>query len=226
MAALFYLLYCAIAALAMFARRGLIISGDAATTATNIIAHQSAYQLSATGDVLSVVCYVATVALLYELLKPVNRPVSTVMAFVGLAACTIQGFAGVFEFAPLAVLARAPYLSVINADQLQAQAYLYLRLYNQAYSIALIFFAFFDLLVGYLIFKSTFMPRILGVLMALAGLAFLTFLAPAFGASHLSWILPFGVGEVLVVLWLLVKGVDAERWKEQARAAANSLHAA
>jgi hypothetical protein len=73
--------------------------------------------------------------------------------------------------------------------------------------------------VGYLVFKSTFLPRILGLLMMLAGLAFMPFLVPAFGARYLAWMLPFAVGEVLFILWLLVKGVNAERWKEQANAA-------
>jgi predicted transporter len=96
---------------------------------------------------------------------------------------------------------------------LQVQAHVLLKLYNQAYSIALVSFAFFDLLIGYLVFKSTFLPRILGVMMSLAGLAFLAFLAPAFGARNLQWILPLAVGEGLIILWLLVKAVDAERWK-------------
>jgi len=224
MAGLSYLLYCVIAGLAMFARRGLIVSGDAAATATNIMAHQSLYELGFACDAVAIVCYVATVALLYELLKPVNGNVSTVAVFIGLAACTIQGFAGVFQLAPLALLGRASYLGAFSADQLQAQAYLFLKLYSQAYSIALIFFGFFDLLVGYLIFKSTFLPRILGVLMSMAGVVGLAFLAPAYSASHLRWLLPFGVGEILVVLWLLVKGVNAERWKEQARDSAAKLH--
>lgn len=226
MAGLSYLLYCVIAGLAMFARRGLIVSGDAAATATNIMGHQSRYELGFACDVVSIVCYVAAVALLYELLKPVNGNVSMVAGFVGLAACTIQGFAGVFQLAPLALLGRASYLDAFSADQLQAQAYLFLKLYSQAYSIALILFGFFDLLVGYLIFKSTFLPRIVGVLMSVAGVGGLAFLAPAFGARHLRWILPFGVGEVLVILWLLVKAVDAERWKEQARDTAANLHSA
>src|ERR1019366_558895 len=81
MAGLSYLLYCVIAGLAMSARRGLIVSGDAAATATNIIAHQSLYELGFACDIVSIVCYVAAVALLYELLKPVNGTVSTVAAF-------------------------------------------------------------------------------------------------------------------------------------------------
>jgi hypothetical protein len=225
MAGLFYLLYCAIAGLAVFARRGLVVSGDAAATATNIMAHPSLYQLGVASDLVAIAFFVVVVALYHELLKPVNGGVSMLAAFFGLMGCAIQGLGSLFQLAPLSVLGRASYLSVFNTAQLQAQAYLFLRLYNQAYSIALVFWGFFGLLIGYLVFNSTFLPRILGVLMMLAGLVFLTFLAPAFGARYLRWILPFAVGEGLIPLWLLVKGVNAERWWQQARETAAKLHA-
>ena len=220
MAGLFYLLYVVVAGLARFARRGMIVAGDASGTVTSIMAHQSMYQLGFACDLISVVCYVVVVVLFYQLFKPVNGTVSMLAACFGFMGCIIMAVGGVFQLAPLTVLGSASHSSAFSAEQLQAQAYVLLKLYNQAYSIALVSFAFFDILIGYLIFKSTFLPRFLGVLMALAGSAFLVFLAPAFGASILRWILPLAIGEGLVILWLLVKGVDAERWKERARAAA------
>jgi Domain of unknown function (DUF4386) len=218
MTGLFYLLYVVIAAVAGFARRGLIVGGNASATATNIMAHQSLYQLGFACDFLSVACYVVVVVLFHQLLKPVNGSVSRLAACFGFMGCIIMAVGGVFQLAPLSVLGNASYSSAFSAEQLQAQAYLLLKLYNQAYSIALISFGFFDLLIGYLIFKSTFLPRVLGVFMMLAGLAFLPFLAPAFGARNLQRIVPLAIGEGLVILWLLVKGVNAERWKEQAAA--------
>jgi len=115
---------------------------------------------------------------------------------------------------------------VFKVDELQAQAYLFLRIYNQGYAIALVFFGFFMLVTGYLIFRSTFLPRVLGVMFSIGGLAWLTFLAAGFGSRNLSWILLFDIGEALLPLWLLVKGVNAERWKEQDRATAARLNAA
>lgn len=218
MTGLFYLLYVVIAVLAGFARRGILIAGDAAATATNIMAHQSVYQMAFACDLLSVVSYIVAVVLFYQLLKPVNGTVSMLAACFGFMGCIIMAVGGVFQLAPLTVLAPSSYSRVFSAEQLQVQAYVLLKLYNQAYSIALVAFAFFDILIGYLIVKATFLPRILGMMMALAGLAFLAFLAPAFGARNLQWILILGVGEGLVILWLLVKAVDAERWKEQAAA--------
>jgi uncharacterized membrane protein len=105
---------------------------------------------------------------------------------------------------------------VLKVEQLQALAYMLLKLYSQAYGIAIVFFAFFDLLTGYLAFKSTFLPRILSALMMLAGLSGLTFLAPPFAAKYFPYMLASAVGEVLFALWLLVKGVDAKRWKQRA----------
>jgi hypothetical protein len=104
-------------------------------------------------------------------------------------------------------------------EQLQALAYMFLKLYTQAYGIALVFFGFFCLLTGYLIYKSTFLPRILGGFMMLTGLSGLTFLSPPFGVKYFPYIMLGAVGELLLTVWLLVRGVDAERWKQQAAAA-------
>ena len=217
MAGFFYLLMFPVGGLAVFARRGLVVTGNAAATATNILAHEPLFRLGFAGDLLVVACYVAVTALFYDLFKPVNRSVSLLAAFFSLVGCAILGFACLFELAPLVVLGGAQYLSVFKVEQLQALAYMFLKLYSQAYSIALVFFGFYCLLIGYLIFKLTFLPRILGVLMALAGLGWLTFLSPPLGAKYLyPYILAADIGEGLLILWLLVVGVNAQRWKEQA----------
>jgi hypothetical protein len=219
MAGVFSVLMYVSGGLATFARRGLIVGGDAATTAANILAHQSMYLLGFAGDLLLIASYVAVVGLFYRLFKAVSRSVSLIAAFFGVMGCAIQGSASVFEIAPLTVLGGARYLGVFNVQQLQALAYMFLKLYSQAYGIALVFFAFFLLLTGYLVFKSTFLPRILGGLVMLAGLSGLTFLWPPFAAKYFPYILSAAFGEGLLYLWLLVKGVHAERWKAQADAA-------
>ena len=218
MAGLCYLLMFLAGGLATFARRGLIITGDAAATATKIMAHQSSYLLGFAGDVLVVATYVAVTALFYRMLKPVSRSVSLAAAFFSLVGCAIQAVACLFELAPLTILGGAHYLSAFNAVQLQSLAFMSLRLYSQTYGIALVFFAFFDLLTGYLIFNSTFLPRILGLFMML-GATGVTFLWPPFGARYFPYIVAGAIGEVLLTVWLLVKGVDSERWNEQSRAA-------
>jgi hypothetical protein len=217
MAGGWWLLYVSMAVLAGFARRGLVVNGDAVATTTNILAHEPLFRLGFAADLLAVACYVAMTALFYDLFKPVSRTVSLLAAFFSMAGCTIQGLGCVFELAPLVVLGGTQHSSVFKVEQLQALAYMLLKLYSQAYTTALVFFAFFSLVIGYLIFKSTFLPRILGVLMAVAGMAWLTFLAPSVGAKYLyPYLLAAGSGEGWLILWLLVFGVKAERWKEQA----------
>jgi hypothetical protein len=211
-----WLLYVSMAVLAGFARRGLIVNGEAAATAANILAHESSYRLGFAADLLAIACYIAMTALFYGLFKPVNRTASLLAAFFSLGGCIIQGFGCVFELAPLAVLGGTQHASVLKVEQLQALAYMSLKLYSQAYGIALVFFGFFSLLIGYLIFESTFLPRTLGVLMAVAGMGGLTFLSPSFGAKYLPYIVAADIGEILLILWLLVMGVNEQRWNEQA----------
>ena len=214
-----WLLYISMAGLADFARRGLVVNGDAAATATNILAHEPLFRLGFAADLLAIACYIAVTVLLYALFKPVNRTVSLMAACFSLGGCIIQGFGCLFQFAPLLVLGGTQHSSVFKVEQLQALAYIFLKLYSQAYSIALVFFGFFSFLIGYLIFKSTFLPRILGVLMAVAGTGGLIFLSPSFGAKYLPYIVAADIGEILLILWLLVFAVNAERWKAQASAA-------
>ncbi|MBZ5723107.1 MAG: DUF4386 domain-containing protein [Acidobacteriia bacterium] len=219
MAGGWWLLYVSMAVVAGFARRGLVVNGDAVATTTNILAHEPLFRLGFAADLLAIACYIAVTVLLYDLFKPVNRTVSLLAAFFSMVGCTIQGLGCVFELAPLVVLGGTQHSSVFKVEQLQALAYIFLKLYSQADSIALVFFGFFSLLIGYLIFKSTFLPRILGVLMAVAGTGGLIFLSPSFGAKYLPYIVAADIGEILLILWLLVFAVNAERWKAQASAA-------
>jgi len=219
MAGVCYLLMFLPGGLAVFARRGLVVQGDAAATATNILAHETLFRLGLAGDLLVIACYIAVTALFYELFKPVNSSVSLTAAFFSLVGCAIQGLACAFELAPFVVLGGGQPLSVFKVEQLQAQAYMFLKLYGQVYKVGLVFFGFYCLLIGYLILRSTFLPRLLGVMMVVAGLGWLTFLLPL--AKNLSpyAVAPAALGEGLLTLWLLVKGVNAQQWKEQARAA-------
>ena len=221
-AGVFYLLTFLTGGIALFVGGGLVVSGDAAATAANILSHEPSFRLRV-ADLIVIVCYIAVTALFYELFKAVNRSLSLLAAFFSLVGCAILACACGLLGAPLVLLGGAQYLSVFKVEQLQTLSLMSLKLYGQAYNIGLVFFGFYCLLIGYLIFTSTFLPRILGVLMSFAGLGWLTFLWPPL-ASHLSpYILAPGVlGEGSLTLWLLVRGVNAERWKEQASGAGAS----
>jgi Domain of unknown function (DUF4386) len=139
----------------------------------------------------------------------------------------VQAISSLFHLAPLVVLEHSPYLNVFTVEQLQALALVFLKLHAAAYhNIGLVFFGLYLLLVGILILRSTFLPRILGVLMALAGLSYVLFLWPPLVRSLQPYILIFpAIGQISLTLWLLVMGVNAQRWKLQASIAGNGDHA-
>src|SRR6202521_5989626 len=159
-----------------FVSGSLVVDGDAAATATNVLTHRGLFQLGFAVYLIEIGCQIAMTALFYDLLKPAGRSVSLVAAFLGFAGCVIKTFSRVFFIAPLFVLGGAHYLSVFSAEQLQALALLFLKVNDRGAGMALVFFGFYALLSGYLIIKSTFLPRILGVLSVLGGLGWLSFL--------------------------------------------------
>src|ERR1700730_10703940 len=221
-AGVFYLLTIVTRVIAdAFVRDQLVVSDDAAATATNIMAHEPLFRLGFAADIIAFASYIALTVLLYELFKPVNRSLSLVAAFFSLVACVVQAISSLFHLAPLFLLGGAPYLRVFAVEQLQALALVFLRLRAAAYhNIGLVFFGLYLLLVGILILRSTFLPRILGALMALAGLSYVLFLSPPLVRSLQPYILVFpGVGQISLGLWLLVMGVNGQRWKEQDSAA-------
>jgi hypothetical protein len=212
-----YLLYFLTAVFGEFFMRGLVVSGDVAATANNILAHQPLFRLGLATGLIATACYVAVTALFYDLFKHVNRSLSLLAAFFSLVGCAILAFASLFRIGPLVVLGGGQYLSAFKVEQLRALAFLFLELYGQAVNICFVFFGVYCLLIGYLIFKSAFLPRILGVLMAFAGLGWLTFLSPPL-ANYLSpYIQVLGVfAEGSLMLWLLVMGVNVAKWEEKA----------
>ena len=218
MAGLFYLLMSVFGEGANLARRGLLVSSDATATAINIQAHESMYLLAYACDLLMVASYVVVTALLYRVFKPVNGSVALTAAAIGLMACTVLAIAYSYELAPLVLLGNVRYLEAFTMEQRQALSYMFLKFYSQTYGVSLVFFAFYLLLTGWLIFRSNFMPRILGLLLML-GVWGLAFLSPPFAVKYIVWLRLGSVGELLLLIWLLVKGVDSTKWHLQASAA-------
>ena len=193
-----------------------VASGDAAATANTLLAHEASFQLGFALGLISQACYVALTALFYQLFKPVSRTLALLAAFFSLVAIAIQVFGSLFQLAPLVMLSGSPYLSVFNVKQLQALALLFLNLNAHIGSVYLGFFGLFLLLIGSLIFRSTFLPRILAAPITLAALGWLTFLWPPLANSLSTYIEVLGfIAEGSLMLWLLVMGVNSQRWKEQ-----------
>lgn len=212
-----YLLFFVTAFLATFLAKGLVLSGDAAATARSILAHEALYRSSLAVGLAGNMFYLAVTALFYRLFEPVSRSIALVATFFSLVGCAVQIFGGVFQLAPLVVLGDGPSRSAFSVEQLQAAALLCLKLHARTFDISLVLFAVYDLLLGYLVFVSRFLPRMLGVLLMLAGVGWLTFLWPPLAGAVSFFVMPFGaLAEILLMLWLLFKGVDVQRWKEQA----------
>jgi hypothetical protein len=203
----------------------LIVSGNAAATAANILGHERLVWLGFASSLVGVVFHLAWALLLYDLLKPVNRRVSLFATFVILVGCAIQAVASLLYLAPLLILQNGSSLSAFTSEQLKALALMFTRLNAYAFDTYTVFFGLWCVLVGYLIFRSTFLPRILGVLLAISGLGWLIYLHPPLAVRLF---IPYiagasALGEVPLELWLMVMAVNAQRWKEQALAAASSM---
>jgi hypothetical protein len=198
----------------------LVVAGNAAATAANILGHERLIWLGFASSLIGVVCHIAWALLMYDLLKPVNRRLSLLSVFVILVGCATQALTNLFYIAPLLVLGGGSALSAFTATQLQALAFTFLKLNAYAYDIYLVFFGLWCFLTGYLIFRSSFLPRILGVLLVIDGLGWMMYLY-----SPLAYrLFPFiaaasGTAEIPLMLWLLVVGVNAQRWQEGASAA-------
>jgi hypothetical protein len=208
-----------------FVRSAMIAPGDAGTTAANILAHELLYRLGFAAAIILLLCNVPLALIFYDLFKVVDRSLAALVAFFTLVGTAIETVNLLNYFAPLILLGGGHYLSALKAEQLQSLAYISLELQAIGFDVAVVFFAIYDLLIAYLLFRSTFLPQILGLLMAIAGLCYLTnsfatFLSPGFAAHLLPYILmPSGVGELSLCLWLLVVGLNVPRWENRASAA-------
>ncbi|MFL6234554.1 MAG: DUF4386 domain-containing protein [Thermoanaerobaculia bacterium] len=204
----------------IFIRGRIIVSGDAMATANNIMASQSLWRLGIAGDLIMHVCDVPLMLIFYVLLRPVNRNLALLAVLFNLIQTAVMVANEILLLVPLFLLGGADYLKSVEPHQLQALAYVSIKANDYGFGVGLIFFGFECLVLGYLIFRSGFLPRILGILMPIAGLSYLTnsfalLLAPAFAARLFPWILlPAFIAEASVCLWLLVKGVNVARWEE------------
>lgn len=203
----------------------LVVFRDATTTAANILANQSFYRLGLTVYLVEMAAQVATVVLFYQLLKPVSRTGAMLAASFELIGCGIKIFSRLFYLAPLLVLGSgAAYLGVFNKEQLDAIALLLLRINDNGAAIALAFFGFSTLLQGWLIYRSGFLPRWLGVIGIIGGFGWLTFLSPPLGMRLFLYLAVYGlIGSLVTIGWLLTVGVDEQRWRERAAQAATSI---
>ena len=204
----------------------LVVSGDAAATAHNLQTNESLYRVSLVAHVIVTATNIPLAIIFYDMFRVVNRRLALAVVFFTLVGTAVEAANLVNQFAPPLLLGGGqPLSSAFTAAELQALASLPFNLSTVSYNVAGVFFGGYGLCLGFLVFKSSFLPRVIGVLLAIGALCYLTyafssFISPAFAAYLVPYIqLPSLVGEGSFCLWLLIAGLNVERWKERAAAA-------
>ena len=199
----------------------LLLVADPGMTAQNIQTHELLYRSALVAHVVVTVTNVPLAMIFYELFKVVNRRLALLDAFFILVATSIEAASLLNQFTPLVLLSAGPYAKALPAAQLQALAYLPWDLSGIDYSVHTMFFAVDIAIMGYLVFRSTFVPRVIGVLLALDAVAYLTYsfanlLVPDFAALLVPWIqFPALICEGALCVWLLMFGVRRDRWSQR-----------
>ena len=197
-----------------FISDSLVNPGDAAATANNILSNRGLFQAGFTIFLIEMACQLITTVLIYRLLRPVNRTLALVMLAFELMAIIIKTFARVFYIVPLYVLEGGTALSGFDTVQLQSIALVLLRLNSTGAATALAFFGFSTLVMGYLIYRSTYLPRWLGVIGMIAAVGWLTYIYPPLGRPLFLYVALFALaGAAAKIFWLIVYGVDEEKFR-------------
>ena len=196
-----------------FVLESFIVPGDATITANNIMANEGLFRMGICSLVIVAILDVVVAWALYVLVKPVNKSLSLLAAWFRLVYATILGIALHHLFSVLLLLGGADYLTVFETDQLHAKVMLSLSAFSDVWAIGTVFFGLHLALLGYLVFKSGYIPRILGGLLIIAGFgylidSFVVFLLPNYEAPIAM--VTF-IGELIFMFWILFKGVKVQQ---------------
>jgi hypothetical protein len=197
----------------------LVVPGDATITANNIMASEGLFRLGMVSDSIIFLTEIVLTVLLYILIKPVNKTLSLVAAFSRLAMTVIQGINLLNHFIVLLLLSGAGYLTVFAPEQSQALVMLFLNAHESAVLIWGLFFGLHLLVFGYLVYKSGYLPKFLGILLLVVAFCYLiqdfgNMLFPQYKALFTS-IGSLAFLEIAFPLWLLIKGVNVEQWQKR-----------
>jgi hypothetical protein len=216
MAGLFYLIFILTTVLATYVRSRLIVSGDAAATASNIMGSELFFRIGFVTELVSAVFFLLAAWALYVLLKPVNKNLALLFLLLNLGGVAVECINALNLFAALQFLSGANYLNVFQTGQLQAMAMSFLNSYTSGFMIAQIFFSAWLLPLGYLVYKSRFLPRFLGILLILDFFGNLSwflqfFLLPDYGILAYPGNAIGFIAEISLTLWLLIMGVKDQK---------------
>jgi hypothetical protein len=202
-----------------YVRNVIVIAGDAGQTLANLQTHESLFRLGFAAHLVLLLCNVAGEIIFFLIFRRVNLVLAGIIMAAGLVGTAIESLDLVLAYAPLSVLADSATLTSFSADQMKGLTYQALQLENAGFLISFAFYGIDELLGGWLVFRSGFMPRSIAILYGISGFcylsqSFISFLSPALEARVFPYILfPCPVGEVLISLWLAVMGINLARWQ-------------
>src|ERR687883_1833127 len=202
-----------------FVRQRLIVPGNVAATAENIVASESLFRAGFASDLVVFVIEVGLAAVLFVLFRPVSPILALVMSFARLAMVTILGLNLLNMLTALQLLTSAEYAAAFEKGQLQAMAFVFLNAQSSGYALGMVFFGLHLGVLGYLVYQSGFLPRILGILMVVSALGYLAdsftgFLVPQQSDTLATVVVVTAlIGELPLTLWLLIKGVNVAHWR-------------
>jgi hypothetical protein len=199
-------------------RGSIVVPGDPTATAANLRSMEWLWRLGIAGEVVLLSCAIVLALIFFILLRPVSRDLALLTVFFNLVCIAVEGVAAVSLADALLPVTNAAYANAFTPEQLNAMAMLTVPSHTVGFGIALIFFGIECVVLGYLISRSGYMPRWVGLLMQIAGVcyvinSFALLLSPPL-ASRLfpAILLPSLIAELSLALWLLVRGVRAEKW--------------
>ena len=197
----------------------IIVPGDALATAGNLATSRMLFNAGFASYLIEAVCDVLLSWLMYVLLRPAHRDLSLLAAFLGLVSTCLFAVGEVFFFAPPLLLDGGASVAAFSTTQVSALILLALRLYGRVSSMYMLFYGMAVVLRGYLIIRSTYLPKLIGVLMCIAGVGFIVrnvafVLSPSYASDLL--LAPMLLATLSVSVWLLVKGIDVQGWRAKA----------
>jgi hypothetical protein len=202
----------------LFVRGKLVVYGEVAATAANIIASPFLWRLGISIDLVMQLCDIPLMLIFYVLLKPVNKNLALLNLLFNMIQTAVLVANKLNLLMPLFLLGDAAYLSTVDPNQLHVLAYLFIKLHEYGFGVGLIFFGFVCLVEGHLIFNSGFLPKALGLMLQVAGVCYLAnsfalILFPALNLFPYILLPPF-LAELSLGLWLVVKGIDVTKWNQ------------
>ncbi len=201
----------------VFVRQALKVSNNALATAHNIQTNEMLFRWGFVADLINFVVGIPTILIVYHFFKKSNRIILQIALALVIIQTAIIAVNLLNQITPLLLLSNDTYLNTFQLNQLATLSLLSLNIQAQGYGIGLVFFGFYCILIGYVIFKTNAMPKIIGVLYAIAGLCYLInsftmFLSKGFINPFFIYLaIPIFIGELAVCLWLLIKGIDTTK---------------